>query len=135
MEELAPAGWDEEQKDAFLDHQFAAQSAHYAEHYRGMSADVVLIDGSPAGRLLVARWSREIRIVDISLQPEFRGRGVGTGLLRELQDEAAGLGKPLSIHVEKFSPAMRLYERLGFRPAEDKGVYLLLQWDPPGGAR
>jgi hypothetical protein len=30
------------------------------------------------------------------------------------------------VHVERFNPALRLYERLGFRVAEDKGVYLLL---------
>jgi hypothetical protein len=33
------------------------------------------------------------------------------------------------IHVERFNPALRLYERLGFRQVEDKGVYLFLEWD------
>ena len=131
VEELAGVGWDEEHKAAFIDQQFFAQTAHYAEHYEGMSSDIVLVDGTRAGRLLVARWNREIRIVDISLLPDFRGRGVGTGLLRELQEEASGGGRPLSIHVEKFNPAMRLYERLGFKPAEDKGVYLLMEWSGP----
>jgi hypothetical protein len=36
----------------------------------------------------------------------------------------------LSIHVERFNPALRLYERLGFREVEDKGVYLLMQRVP-----
>ena len=67
-------------------------------------------------------------IVDISLQPEFCNRGIGTTLLRELQSEAAAAGKPLRIHVERFNPALRLYERLGFRQIEDKGVYLFLEW-------
>jgi ribosomal protein S18 acetylase RimI-like enzyme len=53
---------------------------------------------------------------------------VGTLLLRELQDEAAASGRSLSIHVERFNPALRLYERLGFQLLEDKGVYLLLEW-------
>jgi hypothetical protein len=30
--------------------------------------------------------------------------------------------------VERFIPALRLYERLGFREIEDKGVYLFLEW-------
>ena len=33
----------------------------------------------------------------------------------------------MTIHVERFNPALRLYERLGFSVAEDKGVYLLLE--------
>jgi hypothetical protein len=37
-------------------------------------------------------------------------------------------GKPLRIHVEGFNPALRLYERLGFRQIEDKGVYLFMEW-------
>jgi hypothetical protein len=36
----------------------------------------------------------------------------------------------LSIHVETFNPAKRLYERLGFVVAEDKGVYQLMTWSP-----
>ena len=60
--------------------------------------------------------------------PEYCNRGIGTTVLRELQSEAADAGKPLRIHVERFNPALRLYERLGFRQVEDKGVYLFLEW-------
>ena len=49
-------------------------------------------------------------------------------MLRTLQAEAAASQKPLRIHVERFNPALRLYERLGFRQIEDKGVYLFLEW-------
>ena len=85
--------------------------------------------GRPAaGRLYVARWSDEIRIVDIALLPDYGNRGIGTTLLRELQSEAAAAGRPLRIHVERFNPALRFYERLGFRQIEDKGVYLFMEW-------
>jgi ribosomal protein S18 acetylase RimI-like enzyme len=130
-EELAPVPWTPEQKAAFVAQQFAAQTAHYAQHYAGMSADVILVDDEPAGRLLVARWANEIRIVDISILPEVRGRGAGTVLLRRLLDEAAAVGKRLSVHVERENRAVGLYERLGFRPVGEHGVvYLLMAWDP-----
>jgi ribosomal protein S18 acetylase RimI-like enzyme len=129
-DELAQVPWTDEQKAAFVAHQFGAQSAHYAEHYKGMTSDVILVDGAPAGRLLVARWPKEIRIVDITLLLEFRGGGAGTGLLRALMAEAHDAGKLLSIHVEVHNPAMRLYERLGFRPAADEGVYVRMERDP-----
>lgn len=125
-EELAAVPWTPEQKAAFVAQQFAAQSAHYAKHYDGLSADVVLVGGEPAGRLLVARWPAEIRIVDIALLPAFRGAGAGTRLLTGLIGEARAAGLPLTIHVERMNPAMRLYERLGFRPVADEGVYVKL---------
>ena len=133
-EELAPVPWSDEQKAAFVAMQFAAQTAHYAQHYDGMTAGVIVVDGEDAGRLLVARWTREIRIVDITLLPGFRGRGSGSELLAELMDEATEMGKSLSVHVERENRARGLYERLGFRPVGETGVYLRMEWDAPGAS-
>ena len=129
-DELAPVPWSAAQKQAFLAHQFAAQTAHYAEHYADASFDVILVDGEPAGRLIVARREVAIHIVDISLLPEYRSRGVGTRLLRSLIGEAEGSGRKLTIHVEMNNPARTLYERLGFTVVEEQGVYLLLERPP-----
>ena len=120
--------WDAAQKAAFVQMQFDAQHQHYQEHYAGSAFDVVLVGDQPAGRLYVARWPKEIRIIDIAFAPAWRGRGLGTRLLTDLQREARGRGVPLTIHVERFNPALRLYERLGFTMAEDKGVFLFLEW-------
>jgi ribosomal protein S18 acetylase RimI-like enzyme len=122
--------WDDAQKDAFVRQQFDAQDAYYREHYDDATFDVVEVDGEPAGRLYVARWEDEIRIMDIALLPEHRGTGVGTRLLRELLAEGTRSGKRVSIHVEKQNPALRLYERLGFAAVADRGVYLLLEAGP-----
>jgi ribosomal protein S18 acetylase RimI-like enzyme len=130
QQELAVLPWDEAQKAAFLQMQFDAQHAQYQEHYAGASFDIILVNGQPAGRLYVARWTGEIRIVDIALVPECCDRGIGTGLVRQLQSEAAAAGKPLRIHVERFNPALRLYQRLGFREIADRGVYLFMEWSP-----
>lgn len=127
-EELAVTGWSEEEKAVFCRKQFDAQSAHYRENYPGASLQIIERAGAPIGRLYVARWEREIRIMDIALLPTHRGAGIGAQLLRELQHEARAAGKSLSIHVERFNPALRLYERLGFKQVEDKGVYLLMEW-------
>jgi ribosomal protein S18 acetylase RimI-like enzyme len=120
--------WDAAQKAAFVRMQFDAQHAYYREHYEGAAFDVILVGGHPAGRLYLHRRDDEIRIMDIALLPGFCNRGIGTTLLRGLQSEAAAAGKPLRIHVERFNPALRLYERLGFRQIDDRGVYLFMEW-------
>jgi ribosomal protein S18 acetylase RimI-like enzyme len=127
-EELAVTGWSDEEKAVFCRRQFDAQSAHYRENYPGASLQIIERDGVSIGRLYVAHWEREIRIMDIALLPEHRGSGIGTQLLRTLQDEARSAGKSLTIHVERFNPALELYQRLGFQQVEDKGVYLLMRW-------
>jgi len=130
QEELAVVAWSDAEKDAFLRAQFVAQHRHYLENYPSSVFDVVMVDGEPAGRLYLARWPEELRIVDIALLPEYRGRGIGSELLGNVFTEAAGKGLPVRIHVERQSPARRLYERLGFRLAADRGVYLFLEWQP-----
>ena len=130
MEELEATDWTDDQKTSFCRMQFTAQDSHYRQHYPTAVYDVILSAGKPVGRLYVDRWKREIRIVDIAILPEHRDKGIGTQLLLDLQREAAGVDKSLSIHVERFNPALRLYERLGFRMLEDKGVYFLMEWTP-----
>ena len=91
-EELRLVDWSDEQKAAFVRQQFEAQDAYYREHYDPATFDVIEADGTPAGRLYVARWEDEIRIIDIALLPEHRRRGIGTALLRALLDEAGEAG-------------------------------------------
>lgn len=130
-EELAPTGWTREQKDWFVAQQFDAQDTYYKKHYEGASYDVVVVDGEPAGRLYVARWDDEIRIMDITLLPPFRGQGIGESLLDPLLREGAESGKTVSIHVEESNRAMSLYLRLGFVEVGEHGVYKLMRWRPP----
>lgn len=132
-EELAPVPWSDEQKAAFLRQQFEAQHAHYQRYYHDTRYDLILADDEPVGRLYVARWERELRIVDIALLPEWRGRGIGTRLLQGLLAEAAAVGKTVTIHVEMQSPALGLYQRLGFsRQHDDEALYCFMEWRPAG---
>ena len=127
MDELARVPWSDEQKAAFVVHQFSAQHAHWQANYTNTTWDIIMMDGEPIGRLYVARWQEEIRIIDIALMPEYRNAGIGTHFFRDLFEEGDRTGRKVSIHVEQFNPARRLYERLGFVQAEERGVYLLME--------
>jgi len=133
MEELAVTDWSDTQKASFLRSQFDAQHSHYQKHYQGSDFFVVERARIAIGRLYLARWRSEHRIVDIALLPAHRGRGLGNALLSDLLDEAARAGKAVTIHVEKFNPAMSLYRRLGFVAAGEEGAYDLMRWVPSPG--
>jgi GNAT superfamily N-acetyltransferase len=129
-EELAHTNWTDEQKATFLQQQFAAQHQYYQANYPAARFQIIEWQGAPIGRLYVDRWADQIRIMEIALLPDQRGHGIGTQLLETIQSEGRQAGLPVTIHVERFNPALRWYERLGFRVAEDKGVYYFLKWIP-----
>ena len=62
-----------------------------------------------------------------------RGRGIGTRILNEIVAEARASGSAVRIYVEKFNPARRLYERLGFRVTEERGLHVLMANEPGEG--
>jgi ribosomal protein S18 acetylase RimI-like enzyme len=128
--ELRQVDWSAEQKEAFTRMQFNAQHTYYSANYLNPSFQIVECEGVPAGRLYLDRRADEIRIVDITLLPQFRGQGLGTELLAQVLAEGQLRGLPVTIHVEVFNPALRLYERLGFRQVQDKGVYYFMRWLP-----
>lgn len=119
-EEMSVTGWSETEIDAFLRMQFSLQHTHYRQNYAQAAFDLILIDGLPAGRLYVDRQKEQIIVIDIALLPEFRGRGAGGRIMRELAEEADRRGVSMSLHVERHNPILAFYQRLGFR---EKGVY------------
>jgi ribosomal protein S18 acetylase RimI-like enzyme len=124
------SGWPSEQQAAFLSMQFHAQTMHYDRVYAGARRSIVLANGDPAGRLFVFGTSRDLRIVDISLLPRYRGQGVGTVLLQSVIEDANSAGLSVSLHVAAFNPARRLYERLGFQPTDaGDGAYIAMRRD------
>jgi RimJ/RimL family protein N-acetyltransferase len=113
LEEVAQTGWPTEMQLQFLAHQADAQHRHYQAHYPNAEWLVIERGGEAIGRLYVEEWPSQIRLID-------------------LQAMAADAGKPLTIHVERNNPAMRLYLRLGFAKIAEHGVYDLMEWRPEG---
>jgi ribosomal protein S18 acetylase RimI-like enzyme len=131
----AVAGWTDAQKIAFLESQFAAQRSYYLVHYASAAFDVLEAQDVPAGRLYLDRQAETLLVVDIALLPEWCGRGIGTALLEAIFAEARLSGKGVTISVEKFNPAQRLYRRLGFREYAEDDVYWFMHWSPETDAR
>jgi GNAT superfamily N-acetyltransferase len=128
LEELEGIGWDDNQKQAFIRMQFLARERSQPR----VDNQIILLNGRPVGRLLVDRTETPIVLRDIALLTEYRNAGIGSRLIQELMMEAASAGKPIRLHVVASSPAVRLYERLGFRSSGDGAgaAYLEMTWVP-----
>ena len=127
-EEMKHFPFDDQQREQFLDQQFAAQTEYYREHYPGSQCSIIECDGIPVGRFFVDPRRDEIRIMDIALVSEARNLGIGTQLIRGVLATGARSGRRVTIHVEAYNQALRLYERMGFRRIDTNGVYYLLEW-------
>ena len=115
---------------AFLAEQFRLQRKHYRKHYADGAFLVLTHRGAAAGRLYLHRTPGELRLVDILLAPELRGGGIGTRLLQAVCELATREGRTVTLHVDRFNPAQRLYLRLGFRPVGEEGSYLKMARSP-----
>ena len=122
-EELRQVTWGADQKKAFTDWQSQQQEAHYATHYPAAERLVVLQGGEAMGRLYVDTTPQDVRLMEMTLLPAHRNHGVGSRLMEALLAYAAGLQRQVSLHVEPFNPAKRMYERLGFQVVETRGIY------------
>jgi len=130
VSELAAAGWDAAMKEAFLRMQFTAQDRYYRAAFPGASFDLITGGEEVLGRLYLDRGEAAWLVIELTLLPEHRGRGIGTRLLTDVLAGAGAVAKPVRLHVERSNPARRLYDRLGFHQIADQGVYLLLERKP-----
>ena len=129
-EEFAAIPWTETQLEAFLRMQFVAQSRDYAAQYAEADHRIILHNGEMAGRIMTAGTDEGIHLVDISLLPEFRNRGIGTILIGNLLADAVRESFSVHLQVLQNNPAKHLYERLGFSIAGEHDFYFHMQWSP-----
>jgi len=128
-EEMLQSDWNNEQINDFLQMQFNLQHNQYMQNYQNPNFDIIFCDNKPVGRLYINRTIDDIRIIDISILPEYRFMGIASKLLKELITESENKQIPLSLHVEFNNPALQWYERLGFRKINEIGIYYFMKRD------
>ena len=121
-EELAVVSWNADQKAAFLQSQFQAQHLHYTTKYPKGLFQTIKFETKKIGRLYLAELEDEIRIIDLTILPEERGKGFGSEIISDILQKAA---KPVRIYLESFNQSNDLFKRLGFQIISDEGVYQL----------
>jgi len=129
QEEMAAWGLTEEQRLAFVKMQFQARRAGYQAAYPTAGESIILEGAVPVGSTIVFRGQTEIRLVDLSLLPQHRNRGIGSQLIAGLIAEAAQSGVRLRLMVVSDNPAMRLYRRLGFVPIGERYPYVEMEYN------
>lgn len=116
------------QRESLLRLQHKAQCCDYAQRFPRAEHFIIESEGQSAGRLLLNREAYELRVIDIAVVPELRGRGVASAVLKSLIAEAEGAGAVLRLSVWHDNPAVALYRRLGFCVRGESATHLELEW-------
>lgn len=106
----------------------------YLDKYWRGGEDRIYVAADPAAvAFLSVEVYREpeeyIYLDDLSVTERYRGRGIGTRLIREAEAYARKIGiRRIIFHVEKRNTsAYRLYERLGYSIHRDDGTRYLMK--------
>ena len=70
-----------------------------------------------------------IHLDQLHLVERVRNGGIGSRLIRELQDRATASERRVELNVMRRNPAQALYERLGFRVVGGDEERLHMRWD------
>ena len=117
------------QREQLIRMQFRAQMSAYTYTYPNSCYHVVLLDSKPVGRLWVAPQLDELHLVDIAVHPSVQRKGIGTVLIRRLQEEAAKARLPIRCCVFRFNPgSLTFHRRLGFTIVREDQMHYYMEW-------
>jgi len=128
---LGQAGVPPQVVEALVQQQYEAQLHGYTSTFGADGHQVILVDGTPAGRIWTAESDGSVHVLDISLLPSKQGLGIGTTILRRLLSEASRQHRSVSLRVARENgDALRWYLRLGFVVVETLALDHRLEFDP-----
>lgn len=117
--------------EAYPDWSEAADREHHEKWMQDGRAQVILVGDRIAGSYEVVRHEDALWLRRIELDPQLHRSGLGTEIVRDLQQEASQQGLRLILDVFAHNPARRLYERLGFTEIGREGSSIKMEWQPP----
>jgi ribosomal protein S18 acetylase RimI-like enzyme len=93
------------------------------------SSRVILCDGEAVGAALIARRGWTSRLAGMAIAPEARGQGIGLWCMDRLLYGARARGERAMVLevIEQNDPAVRLYQRCGFRTLRRLVSYVVSQ--------
>jgi ribosomal protein S18 acetylase RimI-like enzyme len=111
--------------------QHTAQERRFDNRYPGHRRFVVSHGDERVGRFYLFASGSTLNIVDLTLLPQFRRRGIGTRLVLDLMREAALDGHRVSMQVARRNGvSLDVYASLGFDLVSSDDLDHYFEWPP-----
>ncbi|WP_417783501.1 GNAT family N-acetyltransferase [Terasakiella pusilla] len=130
-QEVAPLiDWTDAQKISFLESQFGMQHMNYLKSHPKGDFMIIERENQPLARLYLDYKETEIQLCEVMVAPVAQRRGLGSWLIRAVQEEGYRLNKTIRLHVETQNRAYTLYKGLGFQEISATDMYITMVWQP-----
>jgi ribosomal protein S18 acetylase RimI-like enzyme len=111
--------------------QHISQERRFAGRFPDHQRYVVMEGDQPAGRLYVDETGPVLQVIDLTLMPQFRDRGIGTRIFGDLFAHAERHGLTVRLRVERRNErATMLYTSLGFELVSMDDLDNFFEWVP-----
>jgi ribosomal protein S18 acetylase RimI-like enzyme len=112
----------------------AAQSVSFRQQWELSQVRIITLDGTDIGWLQSTARGDSLFLAQLFVGTLFQRRGIGTEVIHCLINEATHAGQAVTLGVVKINPALRLYERMGFRVTheDDRKFYMRREPDAKG---
>jgi ribosomal protein S18 acetylase RimI-like enzyme len=103
-----------------------AHAAGLREQWDPTQVRIITMDGADVGWLQSAVQGDAVFLAQLFVDDAFQRRGIGTEVMNRLIGEATQARLAVTLGVVKTNPAVRLYDRLGFRitHGDDRKFYM-----------
>lgn len=110
-----------------------AQVAGFRQRWDVNRVRIITLDGTDIGWLQSFVKGDALYLGQLFIDGALRRQGIGTEVVKGLIEEAARAGHAVTLGVVRTNPAVRLYERLGFRTTHDdeRKFYMRRDWRLP----
>lgn len=94
--------------------------------YQFDKAHIILLNDEPAGLLKINRGDDKTEVLQLQIEPDQQGKGLGKMILTDILKEASKEGKTVELSVLKTNKAQNLYAGLGFKiTGEDEHSFFM----------
>jgi ribosomal protein S18 acetylase RimI-like enzyme len=107
-----------------------AHEVRFPEQWKLYEVRIILGDGVGIGWLQSAARQDGLYLSQLYIASSFQRQGIGARIMSRVIAEAAQANLPLKLDVVKINPALRLYQRLGFRISGEEEHKFNMTLDP-----
>jgi ribosomal protein S18 acetylase RimI-like enzyme len=109
---------------------WAAHVASFRPRWEVAQVRIITRDGADIGWLQTAPGGDALFLAQLFVADAFQRQGIGTEVVNRLIEEAAQAGQAVTLGVVKTNPALRLYQRLGFRTTYEDARKFYMRREP-----
>lgn len=111
-----------------------AQVSSFQQQWEPAQVQLITLAGTDVGWLQsITAWDA-LFLAQLFVDASVQRRGIGTEVIRRMIGEASRTGRAVELAVVKINPALRLYEKLGFKVTHEDDHKFYMRREPDGAA-